>query len=168
VAPRKFTSADFIKSFHSKYEKNTRNGCWEWFAAKDVHGYGRIGTVDKKIEVASRFSWRIHHGDIPSKMCVCHKCDNPCCVNPEHLFLGTYQDNALDSKRKGRSSKPPVHEGASHHRAKLNERQVLEIRSLYRTKRYSQRALGRKFGMHQTVVGKIIRGDLWKEVNDAL
>ena len=79
--------------------KKTRN-CWLWTGSTVLDGYGVIH--DGKNRGAHRVSWQIHHGPIPNGMCVLHHCDNPPCVRPEHLFLGTKRDNALDSINKGR------------------------------------------------------------------
>jgi hypothetical protein len=84
------------------------DGCWLWTGSKDTFGYGRIQlSRDGKRFTASRASWIIHNGDIASsKLQVCHKCDVPACVNPDHLFLGTAKDNLSDASRKGRMSVP--------------------------------------------------------------
>lgn len=87
--------------FFSKVVKNPDNGCWEWTGAHGPAGHGQF-VVDHKKVVASRFSWELHFGKIPDGMEVCHKCDNPPCVNPEHLFLGTQGDNMRDCSAKGR------------------------------------------------------------------
>lgn len=88
--------------FWSKVNKT--NGCWEWQAALDKDGYGRIGTPGKpSFSVkAHRYSWMLHFGDFDRRMLVCHHCDNPSCVRPEHLFLGTAKDNSQDMSRKQR------------------------------------------------------------------
>lgn len=86
------------------FEKIVKSdGCWEWIGAKHRFGYGmiRLGGTQPKI-TASRASWLVHNGEIPNGMHVCHKCDNPQCTNPDHLFLGTAGDNANDKEQKGR------------------------------------------------------------------
>lgn len=98
-------SPEFLKRFWSKVNKT--KSCWEWIACVNEAGYGMIGTTGKKIDRAHRVSYRIHFGEIPERMFVCHKCDNPRCVNPEHLFIGTNQDNVNDMILKKRNSKPP-------------------------------------------------------------
>ncbi len=78
--------------------------CWEWTGARDIHGYGRIGNdyPKKNLLLAHRAIWIITNGEIPKNLCVLHRCDNPPCVNPKHLFLGTKKDNSQDMVKKGR------------------------------------------------------------------
>lgn len=127
--------------------------CWEWTGAFDPKGYGhkkRHGT-----NVASRVVWIEVHGPIPDGMEVCHHCDNPPCVRPSHLFLGTHKDNADDMLRKGREYREY---GDRHHNIKLTDVQVAQIRNLGATTGLSHRAIGEMFGVSNSHIGKILRG----------
>lgn len=104
-------------------------------------------------------AWEMAHGPIPAGMHVCHKCDNPPCVNPAHLFLGTEADNAHDRDRKGRQVAP---RGEEHGCARLNESDVREIRALRGS--LTQVEIGRRYGIRQTTVSEIQRGNLWSHV----
>ncbi len=96
-------SEKYIKSFWDKVDKKTTSECWNWKACKNKQGYGRIGIAASQCVNAHRFSWVLHFGEIPLGHFVCHKCDNPSCVNPYHLFTGTRQDNTNDMVIKKRS-----------------------------------------------------------------
>lgn len=95
---------NILERFIKKVNKNTQSGCWEWIACLNTNGYGDFFSGSRKTghKLAHRVSWEIHKGQIAPGLLVLHKCDNPKCVNPEHLFLGTHRDNALDAKTKGR------------------------------------------------------------------
>ncbi len=88
------------KRLYQKFVK-ADSGCWEWIATKNIHGYG-IMYFETRIQGAHRCSYFIHRGSIPENLHVLHHCDNPGCVNPAHLFLGTHLDNMRDKARKGR------------------------------------------------------------------
>ena len=115
--------------FLKNINKNTNNGCWEWVMARNKWGYGRTGYRGKTY-AAHRISMMIFKGfDINSKLCICHKCDNRRCVNPKHLFIGTYKDNIRDMFRKGRNRNQ---NGENNSQSKLREEQVREIRKSYK------------------------------------
>jgi len=92
----------YIQSFWDKVEKTGEETCWKWKGYKNRQGYGRIGIGPSECVNAHRVSWVIHKGPIPPKMFVCHKCDNPECTNPKHLFIGSRQDNTNDMMLKKR------------------------------------------------------------------
>lgn len=99
----RFTAKSIGEKFWAKVDKNSSGGCWE-FKTKLTTGYGQIEHRGK-VSLAHRVSWEIHVGKIPEGMFVCHRCDNPPCVNPEHLFLGSHSDNMKDMYSKGRGRK---------------------------------------------------------------
>jgi len=134
--------------------------CWAWHGWTDSgYGYGRVKAHGASWQ-AHRLSWTVHHGPIPDGLCVCHTCDNPICVNPAHLFLGTQADNVADMIHKGRRVNLV---GEKNGKSKLTWDDVCEIRRLYATGECSQPALGRQFGVCHSTIGRIVRGEYWRE-----
>ena len=152
-------SDDDENRFWSKVLTGDVNECWEWMAACCRDGYGQFWYKDKVYYKAHRFSYELKYGKIENGLFVCHKCDNPKCVNPEHLFLGTSAENTKDRNDKGRSAK-----GEKQHSAKLTEHQVLEIRNKYITGNYTQIQLANEYNVHDTTISKIILKKLWKHI----
>lgn len=149
------------------------SGCLLWLQYVDNWGYGR-GTYLGIPLAAHRFSWLTHRGSIPDGMKVCHRCDVPSCINPDHLWLGTDSDNAADRNAKGRQSRGARHvaafmsdrwmearpRGARHGNAKLTEQDIREIRS----RGGLQREIAAEFGISQRTVSQIRRLEVWKHV----
>lgn len=135
--------------------------CWDWEGTTRNGGYGRLSNNRKPI-AAHRVSWIIHNGD-PGNLCVLHKCDNPSCVNPNHLFLGTHGDNNADRTRKGRSAR---NLGESNGRAVLTEIEVISIRKRYKRgcKVNGKAALIREFGVSSSCIERIINLESWTHV----
>lgn len=138
--------------------------CWLWTGHKVRKGYGGVSFRGKDMR-AHRVSWIIHNGEIPDGLHVCHKCDNPACVNPDHLWLGTNHENRLDSMRKGRTHGGRFL-GVLHPSHKLTEEDVLEIRFLYSSGSYQQQLLGLMFGVDFTTIGDIVRLKSWKHLEE--
>ncbi len=101
-----------VDRFWSKFDR-PEHGCWEWRAALHEHGYGIMGKGPRSAGLirAHRVSWLLFNGPIPDDLEVLHHCDNPKCVRPDHLFLGTQKDNIHDCISKGRNYPPPHNEG---------------------------------------------------------
>ena len=147
--------------FDAKWQENPETGCWEWQAGTTIHGYGRI-RVASKSRKAHRVSYELHVGPIPNGMHVCHRCDRPCCVNPEHLFLGTPADNMRDRDQKGRC-RPP--KGEEHYKTKLTASEVALIREAVERLPYGGVSfLARWFGVSQASISDIRRGRTWTHV----
>jgi len=135
--------------------------CWEWKGAKNLQGYGKLKQVCGKIKAAHRLAWELANGEIPPGKLVLHRCDNPGCVRPSHLFVGTHVDNHRDMIDKGRSphvgkDRPPRNyaRGEAHPYAKLTDAQVLEVEAATGT----QRAIAERFGVTQGAVSNIRTG----------
>jgi hypothetical protein len=133
------------------------DGCWNWDNPNRHHGYGVINDGGGKILRANRVSWEIHFGPIADGFFVCHTCDNPACVRPDHLFLGTQTDNMEDCAKKGRVNREIKMRGESHYAAKLSWASVDEIRA----SRESSERLALKFEISIGTIYKIRRGALW-------
>jgi hypothetical protein len=155
-----------INRFHEGYEPITETGCWIWIKSTDKDGYGYI-TVNKVSERAHRMSYRIHKGEIPQGMCVCHTCDTPECVNPDHLFLATNQENTADKVRKGRQSRQGPKGGVTgenNPNAKLTKDDVVFILDNYSKKKGVRKMLAEKFGVNPNTIHSIWKGNSWRKV----
>ncbi|NRB10182.1 MAG: HNH endonuclease [Rickettsiaceae bacterium] len=140
--------------------------CWYWQGARNSQGYGVIskGTRKQGNVKAHRASYEIFNfQQISNKQCVCHHCDNPACVNPHHLFLGSQQDNVLDMVKKGRHKLPPIKQGEDSSKAKLKEIEVRKIRKMSDLG-FSSRVLARDFKVSKTTILQIINRKSWKHI----
>jgi hypothetical protein len=154
--------------FWEKVNKKSPEECWEWTAVKNLQGYGNIHIGSKtdgsyRTLVAHRVSWEMHYGPIPDGLCVLHRCDNPACVNPNHLSLGTQLENIQDMLNKGRESLSHPRPGEENGFAKLTTVQVLEIRQRA-AQGESMRQIAKEFGTDYTNVWLIVRRKAWKHV----
>lgn len=145
------------------YVEAQPNGCWHWLGCTNKDGYGVAwgGVIlgKRRITSAHRISFELFTGPIPEGLCVCHKCDNPKCVNPDHLFLGTSKENTADRDRKGRGAGP---RGEVNGQSKLTESSVAEIRKLFSECGFTRTKLSLVFGVSRSLVSRIVSGQLWK------
>ena len=140
------------------YVKKT-DTCWLWNGYKSKGGYGRIKN-NRRFHFAHRVSWEFVNGKIPNGLLVLHKCDVRNCVNPDHLFLGTHADNNHDMYAKGRGR--GARSGEAHHNAKLNEKQIAEIRSL-RSNGLTLKEIADVYGINFRHVSRIVNFQRWRK-----
>lgn len=161
--------------FNNLWVPEPNSGCWIWIGTVVNDGYGFIshnGDPDR----AHRCSWKLFKGEIPKGIYVCHKCDTPLCVNPDHLFLGTPLDNMLDKIRKGRGNAPKggnhwmrnkpksISKGIDRWNCKLTENQVEEIFFSQEDPKIS----AKQFNVHHSTVTRIKLGEIWKHITHPL
>ena len=150
-----------ILRFNEKYERH-ESGCWLWTASTAGKGYGQIKLPKQRKQIyAHQLSYLIYKGEIPAGVFVCHTCDNPKCVNPDHLFLGSAKDNQQDMKAKGRSTFGERNPGV-----KLTEERVQEVLRLLRDG-VTQMRIAKMVGISQMQVSRINRGERWNHLNSS-
>lgn len=138
------------------------NGCWDFTGHLNAYGYGTIAFNNRSV-LAHRMAYILCVDDIPTDMNVLHTCDNPACVNPEHLFIGTQIDNIIDMTTKGRNFIPS---GINNPKAKLTVSDIMEIRKLL-ANGITQTVIANQFNMCKQTISEIARGNLWKGVGMA-
>jgi hypothetical protein len=156
---------DEAERFWSKVNKKSDDECWEWLGVHNEKGYGMFPVrLDKgyyRSKKAHRVAWRLTYGDIPKGegyhgTCVLHHCDNPNCVNPKHLFLGTNQTNMADKAAKGRSN------GVLNNSNILTPEQVRNARTRYFIGHETQDGIAKSYGVTRGCIQNIIRGRTWR------
>ena len=167
--PRKFCSKPCVYKLNTlrakpvdeaffSYVKKT-SSCWLWEGGIfSQTGYGAAHTHRKTVS-AHRLSWELHNGTIPAGLFVCHSCDIKQCVNPSHLFLGTYRDNINDMVAKGRSLL-----GERHPSSKLSNQSVVEIRQLKQSTDITFRELAQRFIVNQGTIKRIVYKKAWRHI----
>lgn len=137
--------------------------CWPWIGRRFKHGYGVVPAADRSglhTTRAPRVAWFLATGDDPGSLCVCHRCDNPPCCNPAHLFLGAQRDNVADMIKKGRRA--DNWSGEKNCTAKLDRVSVECLRVAYATGVFDQKQLAKRWGVSQTNVSAIVRSETWR------
>lgn len=159
VGRNQTSKLSLAERFWEKVNKSPdENGCWNWTAHTDHKGYGVLRVGEQMVH-SNRVAWLVTYGEIPNGMFVCHTCDNRKCCNPTHLFLGTNNDNMKDMAKKGRSTRGRVfHKGETHPNAKLKDKQVMEIRRLYKTGKYTYLRLAHIYEVSFQHIGEIVKG----------
>ncbi len=132
--------------------------CWEWTASLDGDGYGKT-KIGKRFLQAHRASWEIHNGPIPNGLWVLHKCDNPKCVNPDHLYLGNHLQNVRDRQDRGRAAC-----GERTGNSKLSNESVIHIRKLASDGALTHQAIADKFSVTQGTITKIVARQMWGHI----
>jgi len=154
-------------SLQERLEKNIitvqDTGCWEWQAYKNEAGYA-IMSLNNKTTRVHRIAYELYNeSKIPNGLIVCHSCDNPCCINPEHLWLGTHADNVNDKVNKGRAM-GGSNKGEINPQRILNEYEVLEIREKYSTGNYTQEELGTEYSVSRSAIKMVVNRNNWKHI----
>lgn len=153
---------DRVERFWNCVDKRGPDECWNWMRYTDRKGYGRFrwGSPSEKRSV-HRIAWELSNGDDAGELCVCHRCDNPKCANPGHLFVGTHADNMADKMTKGREAR-----GEMVKQSGLLGRDVIDIRSRYArgSRLFGYRALGREYGVSGKAIRRIVKRITWTHI----
>ncbi len=166
-------SLDFQKAFWSKTDCVEGGACWLWKAAKTTHGYGAV-KIAGRVLFAHRVAYALINRSTPVDKLVCHSCDNPACINPLHLFLGSHADNSRDMRNKNRQAigarngtktcPASIARGDKHGRSILSSEQVANIKRLLSAGE-TCRKIGSMFGVGRSTVGEIKRGRTWTHIS---
>jgi hypothetical protein len=137
-------------------------GCHIWMGAVTKSGYGTV-MINRRRHYMHRLIYQKTKGRIPDGMNVCHACDIPSCINPDHLWLGTFRENHEDKTRKGRA-RGGVMQGMNHKMAKLTDEKVREIRARYAAREVTQVKLAEEYGVNQPTISAIVLRHMWKHI----
>ena len=157
------------------------DGCWIWTGKIGKNGYGSFAHIingHKKFVLAHRMSYETFIGEIPKGLNVCHKCDNRKCVNPDHLWIGSQEENIHDAEKKGRMKRTTgykhteenkarfkLRRGEKAHKVKLKEKQVIRIKKMLKSN-LTIREISEKFNVSATCISSIKQGINWKHLNE--
>lgn len=164
VGTNQYSNKTLEERFWEKVDIRGEDDCWEWQGSRHWQwDYGNFKVGDKVV-AAHRMAWFIfNEKEIPEGLVVCHKCDNPPCCNPKHLFLGTVADNNMDKKLKGRQDE----RGEKNGRAKISEKDVVDIRAAHKSGE-TYASLGRRYNLDPVSISYICTGRNWSHIKDGL
>ncbi len=151
-----------LEDFWTFVDASTADECWPWKRSRCSDGYG-TARVDGRTVGTHRVAWTLTNGEIPSGLSVLHRCDNPPCCNPNHLFLGTQAENCADRQRKGRTNRDPRNQGSTNGYARLTEDMVRWARQEVAAGR-PRGAVAQALGVHRATVGFAVTRKTWRHV----
>lgn len=151
VEPIRSSSKPVLRLF-SRVDMPSQLGCWTWTGSTSQDGYGHF-RVNRRVVLVHRFSWEFHHGPIPKGLLVCHKCDNPPCVNPAHLFLGTSAENTADASRKGRMRTPRGEKNPSSKLTDIQRQEIVDAKSGGE----SAKDIAKRYDVGESTVFRLVR-----------
>ncbi len=155
---RRYTPDEFRAAFWKRVAPSP--GCWIWSGSRIHHGYGRVKR-DRRLELAHRVAWELVNGPVPEGSCVLHRCDNPPCCRPDHLFIGDQFANMDDRRVKGRGAH---RRGSAHQNSKLTEADVLAARASVAAGTATIAELARQHAVTWTAVGLAVKGKSWRHL----
>jgi hypothetical protein len=153
------------ENLHLHYTVNEETGCWEWNRARNPAGYGHKG-INGKVVNAHRYVYEMYNGKLAEGKVVCHKCDQPPCVNPDHLFEGTTKDNNNDARRKGRGYVLTKYSGEENGNAILTNNTVISMRNEYLNSDLTHAEIAKKYGVSSSVASNVLGRNSWKHLDD--
>lgn len=159
-----YTPSDVSRFWSKVHRTGNPDECWEWTACRHVRGYGQVawlGVCGK----THRIAYELTFGPIPEGKCILHRCDNPACCNPRHLFAGTQLDNIRDRHSKGRTSHASRNIGERSGRSKLTESQVVEILRRHATLGETERSLAVEYGVTVSAIHLVVTRQNWRHVS---
>lgn len=152
-------------AFWAKVDRRGADECWPWRGARDLEGYGRVELGAGRVGRAHRSAYQYAVGPLPTGLLALHRCDNPPCCNPAHLYAGTPADNMADRDARGRRRNPYVPALGEHHpHSKLTEASVRAIRARYAAGGVSYQRLATEYGVTNATIGCVVRRTWWAHV----